>query len=245
MRLYVYGITTSEASVPPGLCGVGTPPAPVRLVSAGATAAVVGEAPALVRARRRDVMAHQDVLAEIGRSAPVLPACFGMIAEDEQALRATLQRDTEANLAALERVTGRTEMNLKIAVAEGGLPDLVRESPRIRGLRAQTGCEAEYTARIRLGEAVAEGLRQRAEAVAQEASRRLAALAEETAAGPEAEGYVANISFLIDTDQVEAAREAVAKLAVEARNRALLRLTGPLPCYSFCSRPAARTAAAV
>lgn len=245
MRLYVYGVTTREASVPSGLNGVGMPPAAVRLVTVGPVAAVVGEAPALVRARRRDVIAHQDVLAEVGRSAPVLPACFGMVAEDERALRATLERETEANLAALERVRGRVEMNLKIAVAESGLPDLVRESAKIRRLHEQAGRDSDYTARVQLGEAIATGLRQRAEAVAQEAVRRVSEVAEEAVPGPEADGYVANISFLVAAEQVDAVREAVAELAAESESRALLRLTGPLPCYSFCSRPAARAAVKV
>src|SRR6185503_11845936 len=66
MRLYVYGVTLAEeASVPAGLTGVGGESALVRLLPVGPVAAVVSPAPTLVRAKRRDVMAHQDVLAEI------------------------------------------------------------------------------------------------------------------------------------------------------------------------------------
>lgn len=243
MRLYVYGVTTAaEASVPAGLSGVGGPSALVRLVPVGPIAALVSPAPESVRARRRDVMAHQEVLTRIGRSAPLLPACFGLIAQDEASLCATLERDTEANLAALERVRGRSEMNLKVAVVESGLAELVRESGKIRRLRGEVGRSPDYTARIRLGEAVAEGLRQRAESVAQEARLRLADLVEDAVPGPEADGYVANISFLVATEQVEAVCQAVERLAAEAGSRAELRLTGPLPCYSFCAQPAPQPA---
>jgi len=239
VRLYVYGVTTAaRARVPAGLTGVGGSAAPVRLVPVGPIAAVVSPAPDLVRARRRDVMAHQDVLTRVGRSAPLLPARFGLIAEDEASLRATLEREAEANLAALERVRGRVEMNLKVAVAESGLAELVRESAKIRKLREDVGRSPEYTARIRLGEAVAEGLRRRAESVAEEARRGLADLVEDEVPGPETDGYVANISFLVDADQVDAVSRAVERLAVAAASRAELRLTGPLPCYSFCAQPA-------
>lgn len=238
MRLYVYGVTTAaEARVPAGLNGVGGPGAPVRLVPVGPIAAVVSPAPESVRARRRDVMAHQEVLTWVGQGAPLLPACFGLIAQDEASLCATLERETEANLAALERVRGRAEMNLKVALVESGVADLVRESAKIRKLRGQIGHDSDYTARIRLGEAVAEGLRQRAEAVAEEARLRLADLVEDAVPGPDLDGYVANVSFLVAVEQVEAVCRAVDRLAAEAGSRAELRLTGPLPCYSFCAQP--------
>lgn len=243
MGLYVYGVSTPEASVSAGLSGVGGPTALVRLLPVGPLVAVVSEAPTTVRARRRDVMAHQHVLAEVGRSAPVLPTRFGMIAQDEQALRATLEAEIEANLAALERVMGRVEMNLKVAVAESGLPQLVRESRTVRLLHEETGRNPSYAAKIRLGQAVADGLRQRAATAAEAALRRVSDLAEESAQGPEADGCVANVSFLIAAERVEAVRALVADLASEIGWRAELRLTGPLPCYSFCAQPSAATAA--
>jgi hypothetical protein len=243
VRLYVYGVTAPEASVPAGLSGVGGPSAVVRLVPVGPLVAVVSEAPAAVRARRRDVMAHQRVLAEIGRTAPALPTRFGMIAQDEQALRATLEAEIDANLAALERVRGRVEMNLKIGVAESGLSQLLRESRSIRLLHEEVGRSPGYAAKIRLGQAVADGLRQRAAAAAEVVLRRVSEVAEDGAEGPEADGCVANVSFLIASEQVEAVRTLVANLASEVGPRAELRLTGPLPCYSFCTQPSAATAA--
>lgn len=205
--------------------------------------AIVSEAPATVRARRRDVMAHQRVLEEIGRGAPVLPARFGMTTRDEQALRTTLEAESDANLAALERVRGRVEMNLKVAVTEGGLPQLVRESGRIRQLREAAGRSTDYAANIELGKAVADGLRQRAATAAAAVLPRVAELAEECAQGPEADACVANVSFLIAAERVEAVRALVADLAPEVGSRAELRLTGPLPCYSFCAQPSAAPAA--
>lgn len=243
MRLYVYGVTLPGAAVPAGLSGVGGPSAVVRPVPVGPLLAVVSEAPDTVRARRRDVMAHQRVLTEIGRSAPVLPTRFGMIARDEQALRATLEAEIDANLAALERVRGRVEMNLKVAVAESGLPQLLRESRTIRALHEEAGRSPGYAAKIRLGQAVSDGLRQRAAAAAEVVRRRVSELAEESAEGPEADGCVANVSFLVAAERVEAVRALVANLASEVGPRAELRLTGPLPCYSFCAQPSAATAA--
>lgn len=244
MSLYVYGVTTPEASVPAGLTGVGGALAPVRLENAGPLVAIVSQAPAAVRARRRDVTAHQEVLAAIGRTAPVLPARFGTLAPDEQDLRTTLEADADADLAALERVRGRAEMNLKIAVTESGLPQLVRESEKIRLLREKAGQSPDYASNIRLGEAVADGLRQRAEAVARKALPQVCELAEESVDGPDASGCVANVSFLVASDRVDAVRALVADLAAEAGSRAQLLLTGPLPCYSFSVQPRAAATAA-
>ncbi len=68
MSTYVYGITArSHPALPEGMTGVGEPPRPVRLPHGGELAAVVSDAPEGLRPERRDLLAHQNVLAEARR----------------------------------------------------------------------------------------------------------------------------------------------------------------------------------
>jgi hypothetical protein len=238
MGLYVYGVTRASAVLPADLRGVGDPPTQLRTVPAGPLAAVVGPVPGKLRARRRDVQAHQDVLMGLLAHAPVLPARFGVVAADEESVCAPLECDAGAYLAALDRIADRVEMNLKVEVVEEGLADLMREDEEVRRLRAEHRRRPGYDVAIRLGEAVVAGLRRRAAAAAEELMSRLVEMADESRPGPEVAGCVANVSFLVGTDHVAAMRGLVGRFEVQAGSRAAVRLTGPLPCYSFSELPA-------
>ena len=67
MSTYVYGIAaSSHPSLPEGMGGVGDPPREVRILREGDLAAVVSEAPEGLRPKRKDLLAHQNVLSEAG-----------------------------------------------------------------------------------------------------------------------------------------------------------------------------------
>ncbi|WAP57938.1 GvpL/GvpF family gas vesicle protein [Streptomyces sp. S465] len=231
--VYVYGVVRADHPVPPGRTGVGERPAPVRTLRAGALAAVISDAPARLRAKRRDLLAHQDLALALGRDGPVLPMRFGMVAPDEESVRRQLLSSRNDCLAALERVDGRVEMNLKALPTETDLGSLVREDPEVSRLRTAARRAPGYEASVRLGEAVARGLRRRAAAAAAAVLAELSTVAEAKAYGPEVEGCVLNVSFLLDRRAERRFHGAVERLAAGHRDRVELRLTGPLPCYSF------------
>ncbi|GAA4707983.1 GvpL/GvpF family gas vesicle protein [Phytohabitans rumicis] len=116
MAVYVFGVVAAEHPYRrlTDLVGVGGPDALVRRVPAGATAAVVAPAPTQLRARRRDLLAHQLVLDCLWQLGPVLPMRFGVVAPDEEQLRAELRRAAGRHLDALAQVTGRAEVNVKV-----------------------------------------------------------------------------------------------------------------------------------
>jgi len=63
MSTYVYAIVRAKhpfGSDP--LLGVGEPAAPIRVLAEGDLAAVVSDAPEGLRAKRRDLLAHQNVI---------------------------------------------------------------------------------------------------------------------------------------------------------------------------------------
>ncbi|MYX62974.1 gas vesicle protein, partial [Streptomyces sp. SID8382] len=99
--VYVYGVVRASHTVPPGHTGVGERPAPVRTLRAGALAAVISDAPARLRAKRRDLLAHQDLALTLGKDGPVLPMRFGMVAPDEESVRRQLLSARHDCLAAL------------------------------------------------------------------------------------------------------------------------------------------------
>lgn len=238
MSVYLYGVTRAGVPVPRGTRGVGDPPGRVRTLVAGDLAAVVGDAPAGLRARRRDLQAHQGVLLALGARGPLLPTRFGVVVTDEDTVTGWLRADAGGRAAALDRVEGRCELNLKASPVEGGLADLVRDDPRLRQLREESRRRPGYDVSIRLGEAVVAALRRRAAEAAREAAEVLAGLADETQPGPDVPGCVLNLSFLVATGRAAQCRAAFDGVADRLAGRAELRLTGPLPCYSFSGLPA-------
>lgn len=242
MGLYVYAFTQAGHPLPAGQPGVGSPPATVGLIDGGrGLTAVVSEAPDGLRARRRDLLAHHNLLLALAESGPVLPMRFGMVAPDADAVRARLA-DAEASggcASALERLDGRCEMNVKVQPAQDRLADLLREDAHVRRLREEVRRSPGYEANVRLGEAVASALNRRAAEVAGAAMRAFGDLAEDAVRGPEVPGSVLNASFLVPSGRQEQFRAAVERFAAEHRDRIELTVAGPLPCYSFVPSDAA------
>jgi gas vesicle protein GvpL/GvpF len=242
-RVYVYGLVRGGSRMPDGLSGVGRPALPARLVPVGAVSAVVSDVPDDLRARRRDLLAHQQLILDVGLGGPILPMRFGTVADDEEAVRRTVGQAARVHLAALERLGGRWEMNVKMFPDEGGLEALVRHDATLLRLTTQVRRRPSYEANVRLGQAVSEALHHRAAAAAQEAVAELTALAEESVPGPEVHGCVRNTSFLVPEASLAGFRVAAEKVARRSRTHMEMRMTGPLPCYSFVPRePAVRSA---
>ncbi|MET9533823.1 MULTISPECIES: GvpL/GvpF family gas vesicle protein [unclassified Streptomyces] len=231
--MYVYGIVGGSHPLPPGARGVGEPPAAVRLLPAGDLAVVVSEAPPGLRARRRDLMAHQGLLMELAEAGPVLPMRFGMVAPDESTVLSDVAARHSRHAATLERLDARVEMNVKVMPVQDNLAALIREDPVVRRIREETRRRPGYEANIRLGEAVSAGLRRRAAAAAALLPDQCAEIADEMRPGPEVEGCVLNASFLVPRRHEADFRAVVERCAAAHPDRLELRLTGPLPCYSF------------
>lgn len=231
--LYVYAIVRAEQRVPKGLAGVGSPPLPLRFLVEGPLGAVVSDAPPKLRARRRDLLAHQDLLLRLTGSGPTLPMRFGTVAPDEAAVRAQLIAAEHPHLTALERLDGRVEVNVKAFAPSHALAHLVREDQSIRRLHEAARRRPGYEANLRLGEAVVTALSRRAAEAGRSAVRELTPLADAVATGPEVPGCVLNTSFLVGRAAEGRFRAAARDFAKARQDRVELRLAGPLPCYSF------------
>ncbi|MGW1229186.1 GvpL/GvpF family gas vesicle protein [Streptomyces sp. NPDC002530] len=231
--VYVYAITRAGTKLPAGMGGVGSPPAVLRTVTEGCLDAVVSAAPPGLRARRRDLLAHQDVLMRLASEGPVMPMRFGMVAPDEEAVLAQLGETQAEHAAVLTEVSGRVEINIKALPAQNALADVVAEESDVRRLRETTRRRPGYEASLRLGEAVSAALTRRATSAGQRVLRELSPGARAVAKGPNVPGCALNVSFLVDRDSSEDFLAAARDLAEAHRAHVDLRVAGPLPCYSF------------
>lgn len=234
--LYVYGIARAGVR-PPSTPGVGG--APVRLLTESELCAAVSGAPERVRARRRDLAAHQAVLDELVAQGPVLPMRFGVLSPEPAALRTQLRTDAGHLTAQLDSVRDCVEMNVKGTAVPGHFAALVRRDENLRVLARRTRQRPDYQANVRLGEALARSVRREARRAAHEVLAGLTPLAVRVAHGPLDEDRVLSASFLLRSDEEQRFRQTVAALARGLGDRLALSVTGPLPCYSFVdSRPA-------
>jgi hypothetical protein len=231
--VYVFGIVAADHPCRlSGLTGIGGAAGAPRRMAAGPTAAVVGAVPANLRAKRRDLIAHQEVLDRLCRPGPVLPMRFGVVVASEEQLRAELARSRRRHLDALAELAGRTEINVKVVPDEDAMLRVVAtEDPSVRRLRARGG--QAYLDQLRLGEAVANAVRKRSEGDADLVLRTLKPYAVRTASGPPVEGCALNTSFLVEDGQVDELLDRVADLDDKLGGLCRVRASGRIPPYSF------------
>ncbi|ARZ70847.1 gas vesicle synthesis protein GvpLGvpF [Streptomyces albireticuli] len=247
MTTYVYGIARDERAdpagpaepepheLPEGLTGVGDPPRPVRVVGGGGLTAVVSDCPDRLRPKRRDLLAHQRVLAEVGRWSTVLPMRFGSVSDSDEKVRAVLAEHAERYREQLDRLTGRVEYNVKAVHREEVVLHLVLAgNAELRALAAANRASGggSYEERLRFGELVAHGVREREVRDAALVEDSLRPLAEECRPGPESAGWFVNLSFLLTRPAAERLLTTAAGLE-KAHPQLDLKVHGPLPPYSF------------
>ncbi|GGQ14565.1 GvpL/GvpF family gas vesicle protein [Streptomyces mutabilis] len=236
MSTYVYGITAvSHPSLPEGLTGVGDPPGRVRVLKAGGLAAVVSDAPEGLRPKRRELLAHQTVLSEVGAAGCVLPMRFGSVAPDDDAVTSVLAERAEHYRERLGALDGRVEYNIKANhVEEAVLHHVMAESPEIRALaeanRQQGG--GSYENKIQLGEMVAAAVKDKEAQDATALERALEPAADAVSTGPDSTGWLANVSFLVNREAAEEFLAAVERARTDMPHLEV-RVNGPLPPYSF------------
>jgi hypothetical protein len=233
---YVYGITAaSHPSLPENMGGVGEPSRPVRVLRAGDLAAVVSDAPDDLRPKRRELLAHQNVLAEAGAGGCVLPMRFGSVAPDDEAVTGVLVERADHYAERLRALDGRVEYNVKAHhVEEAVLHHVMAGNPEIRALAEANRLSGggSYEQKIQLGEMVAAAVKDKEAEDAQVLERTLEPAADAVSVGPESTGWLANVSYLVERARAEEFLAAVERARTDMPHLEL-RVNGPLPPYSF------------
>ncbi|WP_181806598.1 GvpL/GvpF family gas vesicle protein [Streptomyces shenzhenensis] len=246
MSTYVYGITAAaHPALPDGMDGVGDPPRPVRVLTEGELAAVVSDAPEGLRPKRRDLLAHQNVLAEAGAGGCVLPMRFGSVSPDDDTVTGVLAERAGHYLERLRALDGKVEYNVKAShVEEAVLHRVMSENSQLRAL-AEANRKAgggSYESRLELGEMVAGAVKAREAEDAAEVRQALEPEASAVSVGPESTGWLVNLSFLLDRHSAETFLAGVERLR-KSHPHLDLSVNGPLPPYSFVEPGPAERAA--
>ena len=236
MSTYVYGITAaSHPALPEDMGGVGNPALPVRVLTEGDLAAIVSDAPEGLRPKRRDLLAHQNVLSEAGAGGCILPMRFGSVAPDDGTVTGVLAERQEHYKERLRTLDGKVEYNVKATHDEEAvLHRVMSDNPEIRAVTEanRKAGGGSYDERLRLGEMVVAAVKAREAEDAGEVQRALETVADAISVGPESSGWLANVSFLVERDAAASFLEEVDQLR-KAHPHLDLRVNGPLPPYSF------------
>ncbi len=235
---YVYGIVPADAPVDlVGESGMGSP---VELCVDGSVGALVESVdPDRPLGRRRDLVAHSNVLNTMAAHGPVLPMRFGSVVQDGEALVEELLRPQQDHFSELlAEVTGYVQFTLRARyVLDTVLAEIVRAEPAIAELRRRTADlpeDATHFDRMRLGELVAQAVDVRRRQDEQDLLDRLAPHAVDHVVR-EVSGMdsLAEFAFLVDAARQDELADAAEALAVELDGRARLSLVGPMALFDF------------
>jgi hypothetical protein len=237
MAKYVYCFTDAGHSLPlADLRSVGAEGTVLRAISHKGLAAVVSDAPEGLRPKRRDLLAHETVLETLSAAGPVVPMRFGTVAPDDDAVMAELARGAGRYTELLTRLAGHVERNVKGAHQEDALlGDLLADNPELRArneaLRAAGG--GSQPEQVAFGERMALAVEQRRTRDAAYVVAALRPLAMLDRHAPPVKGCFINVSFLIPATAQDDFDAVVAQLRTAMEGYAELRVSGPLPPYSF------------
>jgi hypothetical protein len=229
---YVYGVTWADGAL---ASAQGVADTSVRAVEHGELAALVSDLPSAdIRARRRDLLRHADVLQQAFERRTVLPLGFGTVfASSEDVVADLLEPRYEELVDLLQSLDGLVELALRAFYDESGvLAAVVRDEPRIAALHGSSNPADQ----VALGEAVAHALADRRARDADEIVASLSSLAREVAVEERvAEFEVLRAAFLVDRPAVEEVEARAEELAGRHAGLIRFKLTGPLPPHHFVS----------
>jgi hypothetical protein len=231
---YVYGVMRA-ASARPQSAGVSD--AAVTPIGHRGLAALASRVTAQhLRAKRRDLLRHSDVLQSAFADDTVVPLRFGTVfADDTDVVDGFLEPRYEELDELLHRFDGLAELSVRAFYKEDAvLAKIVRDDPRVARLRQASAKRNSTNAAVALGEAVAAALRAQRAVDADELVGRLRALARDLSVEElQAEYEVLRAAFLVERTDIEAFDAALADFARAREGYMLFKYVGPLPPHSF------------
>lgn len=235
--VYVYGVVAAGDA--PAVAVDGVEGCSVRTVIDERLGALVSDLDRHMLTAARAVRAHWRVLDAVAQETTVVPARFGTILADDDAVRDELLAPNAGELQRLlGALAGRVQLKVEGRYDEQRLlRSIVAASPSLATLRRRVQARsavAGYYDRIGLGEAIAAAVERRRAADTDRARGALAPLAEaDRAEEPRTPDAAFNLSFLVARDRVDAFGAGVAALRDELGDGIEVRFVGPLPPYSF------------
>jgi hypothetical protein len=226
--IYLYAICDGSA-LPAGLALTGLDGAPVWAVAgAGLVAAVSMTDRHSVSPHADLAWQHESVVERLMENGGVLPARFGTLAPDMEALTAQLHNRRTEFAASLDRVRGRVEISVRVLWDDAGAApraagERVDPAPTGRAYLLRRQAE-EQSARERQarGAALAETLHAALSAVSVDAVRRVLATPRMLLTG----------AYLVDRGRMDDFRLRLDALTTQHTSLRFMS-TGPWPAYNF------------
>jgi hypothetical protein len=191
-----------------------------------------------VRAKRRDLLRHSDVLQEAFANGVVIPFRFGTVFPGRAALvdEVLAPRHDELN-GLLEQFADTGELRLRAVYhdQESVLAAVVRDNPAIARLsgatKGRTGSDPQL---LQLGEAVARAYAAKRDADADAIVSRLSRHADEVRVDDRTEELdIVRASFLVRRRKTAKFEELLESVALTHRHLIRFTCTGPVPPHSF------------
>lgn len=236
MATYIYAITTAAHPLRlDGLNGVGDPPSALRTVRTKTLGAVVSDTPPDLRAKRRDLVAHQSVLERLMADGAALPMRFGLVGPDDEHVLAALEQERDSYIERLAELDGCIEYNLKVAREEESLlREILSESDAARRLSEYTRANpGAHDQKVALGEVISQEIQIRQSNAGHDVLTVLTPSAERSSEADPTKAHFLNASFLVKRDQAAAFSQTVHEEAERRGDDYQFTMSGPLPPYSF------------
>jgi len=208
----------------------------VRPVVHDGVAALVSESPGNVRAKRRDLLAHFEVLGAAFEHGTVLPLQFGIVFDDEEALVRDFLAPRHKELSKLLRaLEDQVELRVTAHYREDAiLAEIVRQNGRVARLREATRTGGGHPALVELGELVAAEVQARTARDLRALLEQLQPLAVQYRFEDEPIEYqLLRGSFLVERRRVAKFDAALEAFAADNAGRIDFKYVGPLPPHSF------------
>jgi hypothetical protein len=243
MGAYLYGIVPElpiQDLGPIGLAGE-----EVYTIAEGGLRAVVSDLELAsgveLRPERKHLAAHQAVLTKLHQASDVvLPVSFGTIADDEDGIRRLLHKYGDELMLEMERVKGKTQMNIRLAYTTdkpGVFDFLLERRGDLASLRDSLfggGQEASRDAKIDFGQKIEAALNELRAEVGQKLESALRGACDEIKGlATRGETELARFACLVGKEQTAELERAVNDAARAFPDSFEMEFSGPFPPYDF------------
>ncbi|MFO0891266.1 MAG: GvpL/GvpF family gas vesicle protein [Isosphaeraceae bacterium] len=235
---YLYAIAEGVADGQtfdfPGLDG-----SDVHAIGDGTISAIVSDLPnQRLRAERRRLAAHHDVLRRLMADRTVLPIAFGVVADGPDAVKRILRMNRRAFSEQMDRIRGRVEMGLRVVWDVPNIFEyMIGRHEELRSLRDRIfrgGREPTQDDKIDLGRAFDRLLNEDRESHLQRVCESLEGHVEEIKANPpRTEREVMNLACLVDRQGLASFEQNVFEVARRFDNNFGFDINGPWPAHNF------------
>jgi len=229
--LYLYALVDHAG----GLTGqTGIEGSPVFAVTHGRVSALLGPLKSTrLRPERRNVMAHQKVLASVNDGRAILPMRFGLVVSSEDEVASLLEQHQDNLVEQLQRVRGRIELGLRICWKEDQVfANLMSIYPALEEARRSAPKTREGL--IDIGQRVATALTtQRNSIEAQTHAALTDCVGEFAFNAPKSDAQLLNAACLVDRANVPQFESAVNALGATLDDRYTIDFNGPWAPHNF------------